>query len=163
MFVPLKDLPGAYHKPGPNSPLSASAAQWLHITDLGGQVRRQKQTAPALWGFQSLGGGEGQCMSKLQILALNNVGENTISMVVSVGFSWRRCHLMEALNSKMGTGWQRTRNSRWRKWSRKNSPWGSRGLWDSADLKRGKLCRSYWMFLLRPHTFLASLPLPQWG
>lgn len=67
-------------------------------------MRRQKQTAPALWGFQSLGGGEGQCMSKLQILALNNVEENTISMVVSVGSSWRRCHLMEALNSRWELG-----------------------------------------------------------
>lgn len=89
-----------------DSPLSASAAQWLHITDLGGQVWRRKQTAAALWGFQrlSLGGREGQCMRKLQIPVLNNVGENTISTVVSVRSSWRRCHLTEALNNRWELG-----------------------------------------------------------
>lgn len=67
---------------------------------------RRKQTAAALWGFQrlSLGGGEGQCMSKLQIPVLNNVGENTISTVVSVRSSWRRCHLTEALNNRWELG-----------------------------------------------------------
>lgn len=102
-------------------------------------------------------------MSQLQILALNKVGENTISMVVSVGSSWRRCHLTEALNNRWELGGRGPEILGGENGAEKNSPWGSRGLWNSADLKRGKLCRSYWMFLLRTHTFLASLPLTQWG
>lgn len=149
-----------------DSPLSASAAQWLHITDLGGQVKRRKQTAATLWGFQrlSLRGGEGQCMNKLQIPVLNNVGENTISTVVSVRSSWRRCHLTEALNNRWELGGRGPEILGGENGTGKTQPpGGSVGCGTLQTSKRGKLCRSYWMFFLRPHAFLASLRLPQWG
>lgn len=103
-------------------------------------MRRQKQTAAALWGFQrlSLGAGEGQCMSKLQILALNNVGENTISTVVSVESSWRRCHLTEALNNRWELGGRGPEILGGENSTEKHRPWGNCGLWDSAGLKEGQ-------------------------